>query len=166
MAFKRDLQFGKQGEKEVIQVFRRNGFELVNNTASKKLKDYDLIGKVGKKNFTLEIKYDWLSERTGNLAIEYHNSSKDEPSGIDATKADIWIQIINDKDYKTVWAINVLKLRQYIKANKPLRVVTKAGDGNAELYLYKDFDILKEFTRLDNIDKDQFNKEIKGLLKS
>jgi len=42
---------------------------------------------------TIEIKFETTPIRTGNVAIELHNSDLDEPSGINATKANLWVHI-------------------------------------------------------------------------
>jgi hypothetical protein len=166
MGFKRDFSLGKQGEKLVEKIFQKNNVEFNLNTDKEKLKDYDALSKIGKKKFTIEIKFDWLSQKTGNLAIEYFNSAKGEKSGIDGTKADIWIHIILDQDNPTAWATSVKKLKDFIKNNKPWKVVERAGDGNASLYLYNDMKILEAiFSRIDMINEDEFKKLIKELIK-
>lgn len=165
MAFKRDFSLGKQGETLVLKVFKKNNIELEVNKDKEKLAHYDLIGKLGKKKITVECKYDWLSQKTNNLAIEFYNSNKDEPSGVDGTKAVLWSHVILDKGNPTVWLTSVKKLKSFIKSNKPFRVVEKAGDGNASLYLYNDVFILDAiFSRIDMLEEKEFNKVLKELL--
>jgi len=166
MGFKRDFKLGKNGETAVKQLFKKFGIDLEENVNKAKLKEYDLIGKLGTKKITIECKYDYMSEETGNLAIEYENCANETDSGINATKAKLWIHLISDKGFPTIWATSVKKLKEFIKNTKPWKTVTRAGDGNASLYLYNDFTILDAvFTRVDNVDKDTFVKIIKELLK-
>jgi len=166
MSFKNDLKKGNKGENEVIKVFKKHGIELVKNTDAKHLKDFDLIGKIGTKKITIEVKYDYMSEKTGNIALEFYNSSKDEASGIDCTKSKVWAHIIMDMGFPTIWVTSTKTLKAYIKKNKPFRIVENAGDGNANLYLYNIDTILSAiFHRIDKVTKDAFSKIIKEVLK-
>jgi hypothetical protein len=165
MGFKRDFSLGKKGEKAVLNLLKKCGVQLEENTDTKKRKDYDLVGKIGTKKVTVEVKLDWMCADTGNLAIEYHNSRKDEPSGIDATKAKIWAHVILDSGNPTIWVTSTKTLKSYITNNKPKRIVQRAGDGNASLYLYQDDIILPAiFKRIDNITKEAALKIVKSLI--
>jgi len=56
-------------------------------------------------------------------------------------------------------------MKKFIKKTKPLRKVTAAGDGNADLLLYKADEILDPlFVRLDNVHKKTFLKHLKELV--
>ncbi|MBI5020549.1 MAG: hypothetical protein HZB59_03860 [Ignavibacteriales bacterium] len=46
----------------------------------------------------LEVKVETTPIRTGNVAIEFWNSSTNRPSGILATEANIWLHIVMEKD--------------------------------------------------------------------
>jgi len=165
MAFNRDFSLGKQGESLVLKIFKKHNIELEPNKEKEKLSDYDLVGKFGKKKITIECKYDWLSQKTNNLAIEFFNSNKGEASGIDGTKALLWSHVILDQGNPTAWITSVKKLKDFVKNNKPFRVVEKAGDGNASLYLYNDMFILDAiFHRIDMLEEKEFKDVIKELL--
>jgi len=90
-----------------------------------------------------------MAERTGNMCVEFFNSSKKTHSGINGTKADLWCVVLPDGDHKTIWITSTAKLKQYIKINPPLRVVENAGDNNATVFLYKIENIATIFERLD-----------------
>jgi hypothetical protein len=166
MAFVKNFAQGKKGEKYVKQSLVSAKIECEFNEDSTKRLDYDLAGKFGKKKFTIEVKLDFMAARTGNIAIEYYNSSKGEKSGVDATKATIWAHIIMDEGNPTIWLTSVKSLKSYIKNNTPFRTVSAAGDGNAELHLYKSDIILPAiFHRIDNISEEQKKKIIKELIK-
>jgi hypothetical protein len=166
MAFKRDFSLGKQGEKLVKKIFEKNNIEFELNTDKKKLSDFDASGKIGNKKFSIEIKYDWLSQKTNNLAIEFYNSKKEEKSGIDGTKATLWCHIILDQGNPTAWLTSVKALKNFIKNNKPWKIIENAGDGNANLYLYNDIVILEAvFHRIDLLEESEFKKLIKDLIK-
>jgi hypothetical protein len=166
MTFKRDFSLGKQGEKLVQKIFSKNNVEFELNTDKKKLKDYDAVAKLDKKKFTIEIKFDWLSQKTGNLAIEYYNSVKEEASGVEGTKANLWCHIVLDQGNPTAWLTSVKKLKEFIKNNEPFKIVERAGDGNASLYLYTDTKILEAiFYRIELLTEEEFKKLLKELLK-
>lgn len=165
MSFKKDLKLGQSGEGIVLSLFKRHGIDLAKNSDKKKLKDYDLVGDIGTKKITAEVKYDAMSGTTGNLAIEYNNPVSGKKSGIDATKAKLWIHIIIDNGFPTVWAAKTKSLKEYINKTKPWKVISRAGDGNASLKLYEVDGILAAvFKRIDNVSTEQFTKIIKNLI--
>jgi hypothetical protein len=59
--------------------------------------DFDFCSQ--SKKFSVEVKLERSSIRTGNIAIEYWNTSLDEPSGILSTKAKTWVHCI-EYDYE------------------------------------------------------------------
>jgi hypothetical protein len=85
------------------------------------------------KELTFEVKNDVMASRTGNVAVEFHNSKQDKPSGIDRTTALFWTHKL-DAD---IWIISVAKLREFLKKEIPHRIIIGGGDDNANLYLYK-----------------------------
>ena len=134
MHFVQSKRLGKSGEKLISNLLKFAGIECEENTDVKGKNLFDLSCKIKKKKFTIECKYDWYSEKSGNLAIEYFNPTSNKASGIDATMATLWGLVINDRDYKTVWLTSVAALKQYIKNNSPYKTMMKVGDGNASIY--------------------------------
>lgn len=164
--FKRDYRLGKFGETIVLNILKKKNLEVELNSDKETRKYYDIVGKIDKKKFTIECKLDWMAQRTGNLALEYRNCKKDEPSGIEVTKANLWAHVVLDNDNPTAWITSVKKLKEYIKAHKPWKVVERAGDGNASLYLYRDTEILYAiFHRIDIVEENELKKIFKELLK-
>lgn len=161
----RAVRIGNEGEQFVISFFNQNGIETKKEEDFDKRYDHDIVCKLGRKKFTCEIKFDSMACKTGNLAIEYHNSKKDEPSGISATKADIWIHLIKDGDNIAMFAVKTDKLKEFIKNNPPFKTVSKAGQMNAELNLWKLDDILPTFERLEDLPESDFQKTVKKILK-
>jgi len=146
---------GHKGEQEVIALLNRCGIITEKEPDKEKRYDHDLVCQLGKKRFTCEVKFDSMACQTGNLAIEWWNSKKNEPSGLTVTKANLWVHLIRDGSNITVWVTNTNTLREYVKNNEPHKKIEKAGDDNASLNLYRTDDILSIFERLDNIsDKD------------
>lgn len=154
---------GKRGEKLVASVLEFGGIECEINDSSTNIY-YDISCKMGRKKFKVEVKSDYMAAKTGNLAIEYYNTKKDEESGLYITKAEIWAHCIKDGDNLTVWATNVKTLKQFIEDEKPERIIDNGGDNNASLLLYKDFHILEIFRQLDNLEEKQIKKVMKELL--
>lgn len=78
-----------------------------------------IVPEIGKR---VEVKYDRMSDETGNIAIEKENTDG-SPSGITISKADFWIWAIDKHLYK----INKTQLRN-LAWNRKYRTVA-GGDG-------------------------------------
>jgi len=165
MTFYRSAKLGQSGEELVIKLLNNASLPAVKNDDLEKKYDYDVIFEYGKSKKTIEVKFDYMAVKTGNLCIEYHNSKKDQPSGIEATKADFWCQIILDGDNPTVWITSVVKLRAFLSSTTPHKTIKSGGDKNANLYLYKLDDILPVFSRIDNVDSTLLLSTLKKVLK-
>ncbi len=165
MNFTRTLRKGQQAENFIQDRLAKFNIESQKNEDKKNLIDYDLKFKIGKEEYRCEVKYDIMAARTSNLAIEYWNSRLEKPSGILATKAEIWAVVINDCGNMTLWMISTEKLRKFIDNNNPKAVKKNVGDGNANILLYDDSFILEEFTRLDDISEEKkFKKKLKEVI--
>jgi len=77
---------------------------------------YDLIIQDIENNvFKIEIKGDRQAYKTNNFYIEF--ISHDKPSGINTTKSDIILYVVeHDKKYIMYW-INIITLKNYINNN-------------------------------------------------
>lgn len=166
MGFVRSANLGNKGEQLFIGVCQTADLEAEKEIDKTKQKEYDVKFKIGKKEYTCEVKYDYMAVKTGNLCIEHHNAKKDEPSGIMATKATLWCQIILDGEHPTVWIANTEKLKEFVNTTEPTKKIIAGGDKNANLYLYKLESILPVvFTRVDNLDKTNILKVLKEKVK-
>ena len=165
MGFAYDMARGKRGEDLVASILEFGGIECTLNDDVKKNIDYDILCKIGKRKFKVEVKSDYMAEKTGNLAIEYYNTKKDTHSGLYATKAHIWVHCIKDGDNLTVWGTSVKTLKDFVKTETPERIIDSGGDKNASLLLYKDYHILEIFEQLDNLEEKEIKKAIRKLLK-
>ena len=126
--------------------------------------DWDLsVAQLGTgcEIFTVEVKYDEMQHLTGNIAIEFYNCKSNKPSGLSATKADLWCHVLKE----STWMTSVKKLKDFCENKKPFRTITGGGDGNASIFLYNTKDIIKIFERVDNCSKEQLMKKIESLLK-
>ena len=107
-------------------------------------KDYDIY--VPETGETYEVKYDIMSDRTGNFAFEYKH--KGEWSGIATTKSNYWVQA--DEDYFYVFKTNDLKM--FLRASWKYLQRIDGGDN--------------KWSRLIIIDKDDItNRLSKSLIK-
>lgn len=157
---KRDLARGKKGELKVTDIFNSFGYETESNIVKGQLSDYDIKIIKDELSFTIEVKNDEYAKRSGNVAIEVFNPKSNKASGLSATKANFWAQVLDDE----VWITTVDKLREFTKTAKPHKIIDVGGDNNATLMLYKKEDILNEiFTRIDNIDKLALEFYLKGV---
>lgn len=166
MGFAASNKYGKSGEKVVLSLLNRYGYTASLNEDKDERAFYDIIVQISpKKKILLECKFDMMACQTGNVCVEYHNSLKDKPSGINITKADIYSYIILDMGNPTVWFANVEKLKNFLKTVKPYKTIEKGGDKNASFHLYNHEVILPAvFHRVENLaEEKQFHDIIKLL---
>lgn len=83
--FEEDLERGKEVEKMVLSLIRKKHESAV--LIPGKFKPYDLY--IPEINTKIEIKYDPMSNETGNIVVEIEMGGKD--SGLTTTEADWWI---------------------------------------------------------------------------
>tara|TARA_R110000824_G_scaffold268532_1_gene457157 strand:+ start:653 stop:1150 length:498 start_codon:yes stop_codon:yes gene_type:complete len=126
--------------------------------------DWDLSASdivSGVEVFTVEVKYDEMQAKTGNIAIEIYNPKSGKPSGLTATKANLWCHVLQD----SAWITSVEKLKKFCEDTAPFKSFNSVGDGNASILLYKTEDILEIFERIDECSKTQLQKIIHQQLK-
>jgi hypothetical protein len=92
------------------------------------------------KEFTIEIKHDYMYHKTGNVAIEFESRGK--PSGISTSTASLWGYILG----KEFYVINTNALRKFLKENS-FRTVKGGDDNTSRLYLipFERFGVFKKF---------------------
>lgn len=144
MSIKRDLKNGKDGETIVRDFFTARGFLV--NIKQGKFQPYDLeVHHPATGTFTIEVKYDLYSAKSGNLAFEYFNPKQEKPSGILATKADYWCHVLPSK---VILITPTELLKRFTKEVKPKKIVTCGGDKNSSMLIYA-LDVAEEwFSRL------------------
>lgn len=125
--------------------------------------DYDLEIFLSNSVVSIEVKFDEKERESGNIAVEVYNPKTDKPSGITITNAMLWIVVLADL---AVWVTTTDRLRRYMDHHPPVRIVDKAGDKNATLYLYESGVILSDiFVRIDNVDIGTVKSIIKNIVK-
>ena len=151
MGFKESLQEALLVEEEVSNLLRRFGFEVFSNDDKKTNKFYDFSAHSETLSFTSEVKFDKKATETKRLAIEVFNARLNRPSGLMATHADCWIQVL-DKP-REIWIAKTSDLRLWVDQNlKHASTFRYGGDKNAYLLcFYKDMILPSVFMRLDTI---------------
>ncbi len=152
VAFCTTFRVGKSGERQLQKLFSQAGIKSVENaqTSRKKLSYWDLKAWINGHPFLVEVKFDVMASRTGNLAIEYYNTRMAKPSGIKGTKADLWVVVLADPI--RIYAARTSDLLQYCEAVRPFRNISCGGDDNAAMWLYPAEQILEAvFHRIDDI---------------
>lgn len=145
----KSMRVGEIAEKLLIDTLNEFGFNAKKNEDHSKRYEFDVEATINGELVTFEVKFDVMAARTGNIAIEYWNSKKNEPSGLTATKAKYWVHVIEDDEQnKLMYITEVVNLVGFIELNKPKRVIEGGGDNNANLYLYQKEEILKCFTEV------------------
>ena len=82
-------------------------------------------------NSKVEVKTDRLTEKTGNVYIEYESRGK--PSGIVTSQADYWVYKVSEGRAISIEKEELKrKLRELVK-NKKARMGVKGGDNNTSL---------------------------------
>lgn len=167
MSFIQAYKVGQRGEEFVRDLLNEYKMEAELNDNHDERHLYDISAKLGRKKFTLEVKFDMMAQKTGNIAIEFWNSKKNHPSGLSITQANIWAHCLLDGNNLTVWFASVPKLKDFIEHNPPSRIIACGGDNNASLYLYKQETILdKIMFRAETLSERKMKKLIRTLLKN
>lgn len=159
----KSLEIGQKGQELVRSVLATAGIDSLHNEEYAKREHFDVVVAACPlwPEFTIEVKYDLMSARTGNLAIEFYNSKSVKASGIEVTQSNIWAHVLPDG---SVWFCNTAKLLEFSRNEKPLRIVYGGGDDNADLKLYEKTHILEIFTKVNGLGKQQLIDVIKGML--
>src|SRR3990172_12104265 len=156
MSFTKTFSKGQYAENAVCKWFNTCGIKAQLNTDKATNLLWDIECELNNKSFTCECKFDEMSQRTGNLAIEFFNSKLTKASGIDVTKADLWIHCLQDGGNLTMWVCSVTDLKQFLQTHTPARTIIDGGDKNACLYLYPESTMLKVLLkRIDNLSAEQ-----------
>ncbi len=128
--FQKDLSRGINIENKLLEIIRKKypSASLIN-----KYKGYDIW--IPETNKSIEVKYDPMSNQTGNIVIEIEMF--DKPSALITTKADYWVFY---DDYKFV-SIKPVDIINCIFLNK---LIYKEFIGNGDTKSKKAFLVPKE----------------------
>jgi hypothetical protein len=152
---------GDKAESYIANILKGIGCDVEFN----KTVEYDLKCKLGRKKFTGEVKFDYMAQKTGNIALEYYNPKQDKCSGISQTSADLWFTVLLDDGNMVAWAAKTSDIRSLIENKQPVKDIV-GGDGNSAMKIYKQEDIFNISYRFDDfLLVDTAKKILKGLLK-
>jgi len=130
--FIRDLRLAQKGEKQVASLLKQAGFRVrgFNDTYT-----HDFLIQVGKDKLHIEIKEDFMCERTGNIAVEYE--CRGRASGVATTKADFIIYRIHTPA-GIRHSVSRVELLQTMISNKVYSRQVTGGDpgSNTRMYLF------------------------------
>ena len=105
--------------------------------------DYDIAATFKGNRLTYEVKYDtqafyWMRKRKAeciNLYLEFRNTNKGKPSGIEMSKADYYVYIVKD-DITVAFIFHTNKLREHLlNSDYPTAGNSANGDNNALGYI-------------------------------
>ena len=108
--FVKNKSQGRFGEQLVYNYLQLAGLEPEFNIDKETRHLWDLQIKVGKKTARIEVKLDFLSNKTNNMAIEVLNPISGKLTGLNITKAEIWAVLIRDSDNWIVFLTKTSKL--------------------------------------------------------
>lgn len=122
--FRKDLVESEVSVKRTVQLLEAKGAKLLETCFTK---DYDIKMFINDRELTVEVKHDIMSTKTGNVAIEL--MSRDKPSGITTSKADMWVYQIGEDFY----AISRAQLQK--EAGKTGYRIVNGGDKNTSVII-------------------------------
>ena len=127
--FKSDLVAGQKKEDELKQLLENNGYTVSSTQEKGKFSSYDLkvVTPSGKEK-TIEVKYDIMSSRTGNVAVEMWKepNGKKVKAGLLASKSTFYAYSFPSDD--SFYFIKTSHLKQIINLQEYDRLVM-GGDG-------------------------------------
>ena len=133
--FRDDLTKGQEFEDEIC------AFVQIKYPQAHRIKGY-FVGYdifVPEKEHKIECKFDRMSEKTLNIAIEFFD--RDKPSGISTTTATHWIYKFH---HNKEWKLAIGRVEIWKKLCEGERIV-KGGDGwKAKMYLVPKVKLLRE----------------------
>lgn len=139
--FDKDLLTAKKTEKYVGDLIMSKGATAI---AYNHDGDYDLMVRMRSGEvITFEIKEDFMTGKTGNIALEFESRGK--PSGIQTSKADFYIYVTHMKDCIVQYTLfHTPTLKEIIKSKLYTSIITGGDEGSqTRFYIFKDSVFLK-----------------------
>jgi hypothetical protein len=139
--FLSDLDRSQGAVVALTEHFESLGFEVRPLPREEQIKgDLELKGSSGIKN--VEIKYDIMAARTGNLCFETSNGTK--MTGIYKTEADFICYVVPRKDGKEVYVFNPTSLRKYVETSPNVKIKNGGDKRKFILALVKLTDVIED----------------------
>jgi len=129
--FLSDLERSKRAVKALIEHYKAVGI-AIHELEGKEDQQYgDLRITLTEDHVNIEVKFDEMAARTGNLCFEMSNGTK--MTGIMATKADKVYYVVPNGDGANVYVFETAKLRDFI--SQPHNVTIKNGGDKRKFVL-------------------------------
>lgn len=147
MDFNKSKNIGDFVEREILKRIQYKYSNAYIDDRGKKFSDWDIY--IPEMNFGVEVKYDYMSKKTGNLVIEVEMYNK--PSALSITKAKYWVFI---DGFRIIW-IRPIEIYRFLEKKQYRRVsFVGNGDGVSKLaYLISRDDlVLYVYNTLDKSD--------------
>jgi hypothetical protein len=136
--FQKDLKVSYKSVDKVKNLLESKGAEQLEINHDKK---YDIRFTFNSRCFTIEVKQDFLFQKTGNVAIEYVSRNRD--SGVTTSEADIWCYVLGEE----VYFCPTKRLRAILE-NTEFRKVSGGDNNTSRMYLVP-VKTFKEIFKLD-----------------
>ena len=125
--FASQLREGHYNELRVALYFMLKGMHVRIGYSGQ---SYDIhVISPGGPAFSVEVKWDKRAAKTGNLYFEIENTRRNEPSGIAATRADIWCHVIGQGDEALLASVE--RMRHLLTKKRFKKVTTRGEDSNS-----------------------------------
>lgn len=143
--FVKDLSLATTTQTEVADILQDvYGFEILGFDNTNK---YDILAKYKRREYTFEVKEDFMSEDTGNVALEF--SCRGKPSGIETSRADFYIYKLHRKNGVEFVLHTSKTLKDMVKKALYHRIVNGGDPGSNSLnYLFSYAIFVKHGTML------------------
>ena len=144
--FTTDLRVAKGTEADVLALFEKHYDAKAlerNDTNAYDLRleippyvEFDGFTDGAPRQVTVEVKSDFMSWKTGNIAVEF--SCRDKPSGIEVTQANYYVYVVNFPDRRDYILHTTDAVKKMIADLRYFRVVNGGDKGsNSMNYLFK-----------------------------
>lgn len=139
------LRQGQMYERKAVKLFTHDSVRFPKGC----FKEYDFELTRGDTKIKVEVKSDRLTQKTGNLCIEWECNKK--PSGLTATTADYWVYYaINDNKEDDVYMFPIDDLRELAPK---YRSVAGGDEWRSRMYLVPKTKVIKYLVLNDDIER-------------
>lgn len=145
-SFLKDLEQSKVAVIAVAKYLKGKGYKVEETSKEEQINgDLKVTGKSFDSMNFVEVKYDIMSEKTGNLCFEVYNGAG-KPTGILRTFANLIYYVVKENGSHRLLGFNADKLRTWIfspENHKKSRLVSGGDGGRYKMLLVKKEDIIK-----------------------
>lgn len=143
MSFAQKYKIGSDGEQLLVNTLIGLGYTTARKNDNYETR-YDFDVWLTDQLTTFEVKNDKMFALTGNLALEFWNSRKNEPSGISRSMADFWVHIVPVHGVDTLYIAQRTLLLAAMYEIEPIKKIKAGGDKNSDMYIFSKAQMLSE----------------------